>query len=94
MPLYYFDLITAGELSPDGEGTELSSMDDVQNEAAYALADMLRDDVRATVGNPTARDLTIVVRDATGPVLHATAGLAPIAPPPEVHFRVSYLAES
>lgn len=72
MALYFFDLINAGELaSSDEEGTELSSMNDVQNEAAYALADMLRDDVRATMGNPTAIDLMIVVRDAKGPVLEA-----------------------
>jgi hypothetical protein len=71
MPLYFFDLLNAGELAPDEEGTELSSMDDVQNEAAYALSDMLSDDVRATMGNPVARDLMIVVRDAKGPVLEA-----------------------
>ena len=69
MPIYFFDLVTAGQLAPDEEGTELSSLDDVQNEAAYALADMLRDNVRATMGNPCARDLMIVVRDAKGPVL-------------------------
>jgi hypothetical protein len=28
-------------------GTDLSSMDEVQNEAAYALADMLSDQLRA-----------------------------------------------
>ena len=71
MPRYFFDLLNAGELAADEEGTELSSMDEVQNEAAYALADMLRDDVRATMGNPTASDLMIVVRDAKGPVLEA-----------------------
>jgi len=32
---------------------------------------MLRDDVRATMGNPTARELMIVVRDGSGPVLQA-----------------------
>jgi hypothetical protein len=57
MPLYFFDLLNADELAPDEEGTDLSSLDDVQNEAAYALADMLRDELRATNGNPTARDL-------------------------------------
>ena len=71
MPLYFFDLLIAGELAPDEEGTDLASMDEVQNEAAYALADMLRDDVRSTMGNPSARDLMIVVRDANGPVLEA-----------------------
>jgi hypothetical protein len=71
VPVYFFDLIIAGDLAPDEEGTELSSMDDVQNEAAYALADMLRDDVRATMGNPCARHLSILVRDSQGPVLEA-----------------------
>ena len=71
MSLYFFDLLNAGELFPDEEGTELCSINEVQNEAAYALADMLRDEVRATNGNPLARDLTIVVRDAKGPVLEA-----------------------
>jgi len=41
--LYYFDLRDEDKLVSDEEGTELSSMDEVQNEAAYALADMLRD---------------------------------------------------
>ena len=52
MPLYFFDLLSAEGLAPDEEGTELSSLDEIQNEAAYALADMLRDEVRATNGNP------------------------------------------
>jgi hypothetical protein len=71
MSLYFFDMLSTDGLAPDEEGMELSTMDDVQNEAAYALADMLRDDVRATIGNPTARELIIVVRDGSGPVLQA-----------------------
>ncbi|MCP1966778.1 MULTISPECIES: DUF6894 family protein [Bradyrhizobium] len=71
MPLYFFDLLSAEGLAPDEEGTELSSLDEIQNEAAYALADMLRDEVRATNGNPRAGDLMIVVRDKNGPVLEA-----------------------
>ena len=71
MSIYYFDLRNGDELSPDEEGTELSTMDDVQDEAAYALSDMLRDEVRATNGNPLARHLTIEVRDAEGPLLDA-----------------------
>ena len=54
---------------PDEEGTELSSLDEVQNEAAYALAGLLRDEVRATNGYPHARYLMIEVREAAGPVL-------------------------
>lgn len=71
MPLYYFDLRIVDEIASDNEGTELSSMDDLQNEAAYALADLLRDEVSATNGNPSARHLTVEVRDEGGPVLHA-----------------------
>ena len=71
MPLYYFDLRDDAKLVPDGEGTELSSMDEVQNEAAYALADMLRDQMPITNGNGLARDLTVEVRDTDGPVMHA-----------------------
>jgi len=37
MPLYYFDLRDDAKLVPDEEGTDLSSMDEIQNEAAYAL---------------------------------------------------------
>ena len=71
MPLYYFDLRNGDELSADKEGTELSTMDDVQDEAAYALSDMLRDEVRVANGHPLARHLTIEVRDDGGPVLDA-----------------------
>ena len=72
MPLYFFDMLNADGMAADDEGTDLNSLDDIQNEAAYALADMLRDEVRATNGNPVARDLMIVVRDATGPILEAS----------------------
>jgi hypothetical protein len=71
MSLYFFDMLSTDRLAPDEEGLELSTMDDVQNEAAYALTDMLRDDVRESMGNPTARDLMIVVRDTSGVVLQA-----------------------
>jgi uncharacterized protein DUF6894 len=72
MPLYYFDARNGDELSPDEEGIELSTMDDVQDEAAYALSDMLRDEVRATNGRPLARHIAIEVRDAADPFLHAS----------------------
>jgi hypothetical protein len=71
MALYYFDLRDGDGLSSDVEGTELSTMDDVQDEAAYALSDVLRDEVRVTNGHPLARHLTIEVRDAEGPFLDA-----------------------
>jgi hypothetical protein len=71
MPLYYFDLRDGDGVVSDKDGTELFSIDEVQNEAAYALADLLRDDVRATNGSPHARLLMIEVRDGGGPVLRA-----------------------
>ena len=71
MPLYYFDLRDDAKLVPDGEGTDLSSMDEVQNEAAYALADLLRDQLPIGNGNGLARDLIVEVRDGGGPVMHA-----------------------
>jgi len=57
MPLYYFDLRDNDKLVPDGEGTEVPSIDKVQNEAAYALADILRDQLPVGNGNGHARDL-------------------------------------
>ena len=72
MPLYYFDSRSGDELSTDDEGTEISSLNDVQDEAAYALTDLLRDQVRASNGNPLARHLTIEVRDGSGSLLHAS----------------------
>ena len=71
MPLYYFDARDDAKLVPDNEGTDLSSMDEVQNEAAYALADMLRDQMPITNGNGLARDLIVEVRDSGGPVMRA-----------------------
>jgi len=76
MPLYFFDLRNGDQLAPDEEGTELSTMDDVQDEAAYALSDMLRDEVRVTNGHPLARHLTIEVRDDIGPVLEVSFAFA------------------
>jgi len=76
MALYYFDLRNGDQLAADEEGTDLSTMDDVQDEAAYALSDMLRGEVRVTNGHPLARHLTIEVRDDIGPVLEASFAFA------------------
>jgi hypothetical protein len=70
MPLYYFDARDDDKFVSDKEGTELSSIDEVQNEAAYALADMLRDQLPVANGNGHARNLVIEVRDGGGPVMH------------------------
>jgi hypothetical protein len=72
MPLYYFDLRVLDDVSSDEEGTELASMGDLQDEAAYALTDLLRDQVRATDGNPFAQYLAVEVRDNSGPLFNAT----------------------
>jgi hypothetical protein len=48
MRRYFFDMLDGGKVVPDEEGMNLSSLDAVQDEAAYALADMARDQVRAS----------------------------------------------
>ena len=68
MPLYYFDLRDGDALIPDEEGVELTTLDAAHDEAARALTDMAKDDVRA--GGPTC-SLGIEVRDQLGPVLLA-----------------------
>jgi hypothetical protein len=50
---------------------DLLTMDAVQEEAARALTDMARDEVRSVNGNG-ARHLAIEVRDGEGPVMIAT----------------------
>jgi uncharacterized protein DUF6894 len=66
------DLRVLDELSTDEEGTDLASIGDVQDEAAYALTDLLREQVRATDGSPFAQYLAIEVRDSSGPLFEAT----------------------
>jgi hypothetical protein len=75
MPLYYFDARDDDKFVSDKEGTELFSIDEVQNEAAYALADMLREQLPVGNGNGHARYLIIEVRDTSGPVMHARFSL-------------------
>jgi hypothetical protein len=70
--VYYFDLRVLDEVSTDEEGTELSSIGDVRDEAAHALANLLREQVRATDGSPFAQYLAVEVRDCSGPLLEAT----------------------
>jgi hypothetical protein len=47
-------------------------MDDVQDEAAYALMDLLKEQMRASDGHPLAHHLAVEVRDASGPLLTAS----------------------
>lgn len=72
MALYYFDLRVLDELSTDEEGTDLASVSDVQDEAAYALTDLLKEQMRSTDGSPFAQYLAIEVRDSSGPLFDAT----------------------
>jgi hypothetical protein len=68
MRRYYFDWREGDEVFPDEEGLELSTIEEVQEEAARSLADMMRDVVHQhleDVGYPVA----IEVRDDDGPVL-------------------------
>jgi hypothetical protein len=71
MDRYFFDLRDGDTLIPDEEGLELSTLEAVQEQAALALTDMARDEVRIAVGNGSTRNLGIEVRDARGPVLLA-----------------------
>jgi hypothetical protein len=71
MRRYFFDMRDGEEVIPDEEGMELSDMDAVQDEAAYALADMARDDVRENATSGLARHVAIEVRDDYGPVMRA-----------------------
>jgi hypothetical protein len=71
MARYFFDMRDGDELIADEEGVEFLTIDAVQHEAAHALSDMARDEVRLT-GNGPARHMAIEVRDGDGPVMHAT----------------------
>jgi hypothetical protein len=46
-------------------------MEAVQDEAARALSDMARDELRKANGEGAARHMAVEVRDDAGPVLHA-----------------------
>ena len=71
MSAYYFDLRVLDEVSADEEGTDLASMSDAQDEAAYNLADLLRQQMRSTDGSPFAQYLVVEVRDSSGPLFEA-----------------------
>ena len=68
MRRYYFDIREGDEIFSDEEGLELSTIEKVQEEAARSLADMARDAVRTLGGD--SQQLSIEVRDDSGPVLH------------------------
>jgi len=68
LPLYYFDLRNRDKVSLDEEGLELSTLDEAEQEALHAVADMARDAIRR---NPDGAEylMAIEVRDESGPVL-------------------------
>jgi hypothetical protein len=66
---YYFDLIDNYGIAIDEEGLDLSSIERVREEAARSLGDIARDEVRR-LSDTIPRELTVRVRDDTGPVLY------------------------
>lgn len=71
MPRYYFDIREDKDLTPDEEGADFDTIQEVQAEAAQSLADMAREAVsRPNTYGPHHRR-AIEVRDDKGPVLKA-----------------------
>lgn len=65
---YYFDLRDGDALLVDEDGLDLENIDDVQDEAARALAGLAGDAVRNFVGAQRLR-MAIEVRDHLGSVM-------------------------
>jgi len=68
MTRYYFDMRDDDGVTIDDEGMELSSLQQVQEEAARSLAGMARDAVVRLNGSEGHR-LAIEVRDDSGPLM-------------------------
>jgi hypothetical protein len=71
MRRYFFDIRDNGNLVRDEEGLNLATMDAVQNEAAWTLLGMARDDLAGS-GYGADRHLAIEVRDGERAVMRAT----------------------
>jgi hypothetical protein len=71
MPRYYFDVRDNDELALDEEGLDLSSLQDVQLEAARSLVDMARHAVWVQAETILGHRMSVEVRDDSGPVLQA-----------------------
>jgi hypothetical protein len=71
MTMYFFDFIKDHVRAADEEGLELSHSEIAHRQAANALADMICD---ATVEG-SRMQMTVSVRDDTGPVLEITAAV-------------------
>ena len=71
MPRYYFDLCENNELAIDEEGLELPNLRAVQIEAARSLVDIARHAVWTKAETILGHQMSIEVRDGSGPVLQA-----------------------
>ncbi|KJC60055.1 hypothetical protein UP10_15395 [Bradyrhizobium sp. LTSPM299] len=67
MTRYFFDIREGESVAPDEEGLEFPHVEAAQEEAARALADLVRDKIR---GHPN-NYMAIEVRDNDGPVVEA-----------------------
>ena len=65
MPRFYFDLQDNDSLVIDDEGAELD-VDAVQKEAAFTVADAVRDKLR---GPATTGEIAVQVRDDVGQIM-------------------------
>jgi hypothetical protein len=71
MRRYFFDLHDENGVVADDEGIQLSTLEAVQDEAAHALADFVRDEARRSILDfSLARQLEIQVRDDDGAVMN------------------------
>jgi hypothetical protein len=70
MRRYFFDLRDENGVVTDDEGIQLSTLEAVQDEAAHALADFVRDEARRFNSHDSlVRQLEIEVRDDNGAVM-------------------------
>ena len=71
MPRYYFDFREGDEIAIDKEGLELSTPEQVMEEAARSLADLTKNQLSADHDDHLDCNMSIEVRDEAGPVLQA-----------------------
>ncbi len=65
MPRYYFDTLDNETFTPDDDGLEIATLDEVKLEASRSMADLTKD----VLPGSTVRTLAVEVRDDQGPVL-------------------------
>ena len=70
MRRYFFDFRDGDDVIPDEEGVLILNLDKVQEEAARALADLVRDELRSKFAKGPTR-LAVEVRDEDGLVMQA-----------------------